>query len=70
VKKTNITLNEDCKSFKNDFTKELEGDLIILSGVNGSGKSQLMNIIYGFQNNSTINRELRLDNGFKNDNNK
>ncbi|MDR1832510.1 MAG: ABC transporter ATP-binding protein, partial [Fusobacteriaceae bacterium] len=61
MKKISITLNQDYKSFKNGFHQELEGDLIILSGVNGSGKSQLMNIIYGFQNDSVINRNILLD---------
>lgn len=42
-----IKLNEDFKSFSNGFELELEGKLIILSGVNGSGKSQLMQILYG-----------------------
>jgi len=42
-----IQLNEKFKSFEAGFETELEGNLIILSGVNGSGKSQLMNIIYG-----------------------
>ncbi len=47
MKKINIVLNEKYKSFDTNFETELEGDLIILSGINGSGKSQLMNIIYG-----------------------
>jgi len=42
-----VTLNQDYKSFKNGFTQELKGDLAILSGINGSGKSQLLDIIYG-----------------------
>lgn len=42
-----IQLNEKFKSFEVGFKTELEGNLIILSGVNGSGKSQLMSIIYG-----------------------
>lgn len=42
-----ITLNEKYKSFDKGFETVLDGNLIILSGVNGSGKSQLMNIIYG-----------------------
>jgi ABC-type multidrug transport system ATPase subunit len=50
MKKIKIKLNEKYKSFEADFETELEGDLIILSGVNGSGKSQLMNIINGAEN--------------------
>lgn len=42
-----IKLNEKYKSFDANFETEFEGKLIILSGVNGSGKSQLINIIYG-----------------------
>ncbi|MBB4803343.1 ABC-type multidrug transport system ATPase subunit [Flavobacterium nitrogenifigens] len=47
MKKIYFKLNEKFKSFDKDFETELEGDLIILSGINGSGKSQIMNIIYG-----------------------
>jgi ABC-type lipoprotein export system ATPase subunit len=42
-----ITLNQKYKSFEQGFTTILKGNLIILSGVNGSGKSQLINIIRG-----------------------
>lgn len=42
-----LKLNEKYKSFDDGFETELDGSLIILSGINGSGKSQLMNIIYG-----------------------
>ncbi|MEO7978567.1 hypothetical protein [Flavobacterium sp.] len=47
MKKINIKLNEKYKSFGTNFETELEGDLIILSGINGSGKSQFMSIING-----------------------
>ncbi len=47
MKKIKIILKEKYKSFDTDFETELEGSLIILSGVNGAGKSQLINIIYG-----------------------
>lgn len=40
-----IQLNQDYKSFKKGFNINLEGNLIILSGINGSGKSQLFDII-------------------------
>jgi ABC-type branched-subunit amino acid transport system ATPase component len=42
-----IVLNENYRSFDTNFETVLEGKLIILSGVNGSGKSQLMSIIIG-----------------------
>lgn len=45
MKRLSIQLNRDYKSFNNGFTFTMEGDLIILSGVNGSGKSQLVDII-------------------------
>ncbi len=45
MKKITIQLNQKYKSFNNGFTATFEGDLIILSGVNGSGKSQLIDII-------------------------
>ena len=45
MKKININMEESYKLYKKDFTYTFEGDLIILSGVNGSGKSQLLQII-------------------------
>ncbi|KAA6331932.1 hypothetical protein EZS27_019507 [termite gut metagenome] len=45
MKKLNIKLNQAYKLFKNGFEQELEGDLVILSGVNGSGKSQFINML-------------------------
>jgi len=65
-----IKLHEKYKSFDADFEIELEGKLMILSGVNGSGKSQLMNIIYGDRginpNTGTrskdLNRTVTIDN--------
>jgi ABC-type uncharacterized transport system ATPase component len=47
MSKISIKLNEDYKSFKKDFERELEGDLIVLTGVNGSGKSQLLEMLFG-----------------------
>lgn len=47
MKKIIIKLNQDYKSFENGFSYTFEGDLIILSGINGTGKSQLLNIILG-----------------------
>lgn len=45
MKKLSIQLNEEYRSFKSGFSCIFEGDLIILSGINGSGKSQLIDII-------------------------
>jgi len=45
MKNLSITLNQDYKSFKGGFSSKIEGELIILSGVNGSGKSQIMDIV-------------------------
>ena len=42
-----IKLKENFKSFNVNFETVLDGKLIILSGVNGSGKSQLMSILLG-----------------------
>jgi ABC-type branched-subunit amino acid transport system ATPase component len=42
-----ITLEQKYKSFDPGFSITLKGEIIILSGVNGSGKSQLINIIKG-----------------------
>ena len=42
-----ITLNQKYKSFDNNYSTLLKGEIIILSGINGSGKSQLINIIKG-----------------------
>ncbi|WBL43019.1 AAA family ATPase [Algoriphagus halophytocola] len=42
-----IKLNSKYKSFETGFTTLLNGDLIILSGINGAGKSQLLDIING-----------------------
>lgn len=45
MKKLSIKLNQKYRSFESGFAGEFEGDLIIFSGVNGSGKSQLISII-------------------------
>jgi ABC-type branched-subunit amino acid transport system ATPase component len=60
-----IALNQDYKSFKSGFHAELEGSLVILSGINGSGKSQLLDVIrgYEYQNiNGTIDASITLNN--------
>ncbi|UTD14794.1 ATP-binding protein [Tenacibaculum mesophilum] len=59
-----IKLNEKYKSFNPGFQYELEGNLILLSGVNGAGKSQILNIIYGQEaknKNITIDSEIILN---------
>jgi ABC-type branched-subunit amino acid transport system ATPase component len=64
VKKLNVKLNQNYKSFPLDFETELEGDLIILSGVNGSGKTQLIEVIRGYHSkdqSQKINRNIFLD---------
>lgn len=64
MKKLEIQLNQEYRSFQNNFKTILEGDLIILSGVNGSGKTQLFDIIRGFQKESRaakISRSVQID---------
>lgn len=57
MKKIKIDINRTYKSYKT-FTKyQLEGDLIVLSGINGSGKSQLLKIIAN-HGNEVINRSI------------
>lgn len=45
MKKLKVKPLEGYKSYLKDSEYELDGDLIILSGINGSGKSQLLKII-------------------------
>ena len=45
MKKIDINIIEPFKLYKKDSVYTLEGDLIVLSGINGSGKSQLLQII-------------------------
>jgi ABC-type Mn2+/Zn2+ transport system ATPase subunit len=52
MKKLTIQLNQSYRSFDNEFFATLEGDLTILSGVNGAGKSQIINIILGREKNT------------------
>lgn len=47
-----IELKNKYKSFDSNFSQELDGRLIIISGINGSGKTQLMDIIRGYKNNN------------------
>lgn len=45
MKKIDISVVESYKAYKKGSSYSLEGDLIVLSGINGSGKSQLLQII-------------------------
>ena len=45
MKNLSIELNQDYRSFKNELKVSLNGDLVVLSGINGSGKSQLIDVI-------------------------
>jgi ABC-type multidrug transport system ATPase subunit len=64
VKKLTIQLNKTYKSFENGFHTTLEGDLTILSGLNGAGKSQIINIILGYEKNTktSIQSIIKIDN--------
>lgn len=57
MKKIEINILEQFKLFQQNTSYCLEGDLIILSGINGSGKSQLLNIIANNQK-EKINRTI------------
>ena len=72
MKKINIELKQKYKQFNNNYNIELQGDLVIISGVNGSGKTQLMDVISQsslFNNNVSrldlkkykINSEIKID---------
>jgi len=54
-----IILNQPYKSFEQDFSATLSGELIILSGVNGSGKTQIIDIIKGYEGTSFFNKIQR-----------
>lgn len=59
--KTTITFKEDFKSFKKDFAYEFKGNLIIISGINGSGKSQLLTATHELNQNQKLKAETRID---------
>lgn len=63
--KLSLKLNQKYKSFENGFSYSFEGNLILLSGINGTGKSQLLNIILGQEgknNQKKINSTITLNN--------
>jgi len=67
MKKLSILLNQNYKSFKTGFQYTFEGELVILSGVNGAGKSQIIDIIRQNNHNSNnsninINSTIQIDN--------
>lgn len=64
AKQLHLKLNQQYKSFKLDFEQDFIGDLIVLSGVNGSGKTQLIDIIKGHKSdnlNEKISRTITQD---------
>jgi ABC-type branched-subunit amino acid transport system ATPase component len=64
AKQLHLKLNQVHKSFEIDFEHNFSGDLIVLSGVNGSGKTQLIDIIRGHKSENIhdkINRTITLD---------
>lgn len=54
--KLSIKLNQKYKSFENGFSYSFEGNLVLLSGINGTGKSQLLNIILGQEGKNSQNK--------------
>jgi len=65
MKKLTLKLTQQYKSFLPGFKAELDGNLIILSGVNGSGKTQLIEIIRGYHSgdqSQKIQRTILQDN--------
>lgn len=63
MKNVKIKLKQDYKQFKEGFNIELKGNLIIISGVNGSGKSQLIDILKkeGTRSNTSIKLNIYAD---------
>jgi ABC-type molybdenum transport system ATPase subunit/photorepair protein PhrA len=69
MSKISIQLSKEYKSFQPE-TFFLEGDLIILTGVNGSGKSQLLDIIrkVTYADTKNNNQQTKIDSVTKKDN--
>ncbi len=62
VNQLKIALNVKYRSFKKGFTTVLEGDLIIITGVNGSGKSQLLDYLLNRKPDLMNNSDFKLNN--------
>ncbi len=65
MNKITLQLNQLYKSFNSQFKYEFEGSLILLSGINGAGKSQITNILLGQEgkdNNFKINSTILINN--------
>ena len=62
--KLNVYLEEKYKSFAPNFEAEIQGGLVLISGINGSGKTQLIDIIKGYRLydiNNLIKRKVTQD---------
>jgi ABC-type molybdenum transport system ATPase subunit/photorepair protein PhrA len=62
--KLNVYLAEKYKSFPPNFEAEIEGGLVLISGINGSGKTQLIDIVKGYKLydiNNLIQRKVTQD---------
>ena len=57
MKKLDIEILETYKLYEKGTSYSLDGDLIVLSGINGSGKSQLLQIIAN-NSNENISRNI------------
>lgn len=66
MKKLKIEVIEEYKTYNANTVYELEGDLIILSGVNGSGKSQLLKIISKYGNEPIKSNIIQSNDGNQN----
>lgn len=63
MKTLKVKILEEYKAYHRDTEYELNGDLIVLSGINGSGKSQFLKII-AKQGKEPIKRKvIQIDNG-------
>ena len=62
MKKLKVKILDEYKAYKKDTEYELNGDLILLSGINGSGKSQLLKIIAKHGNEPIKRTVTQIDN--------